>query len=386
MTNTKTSLPVIIIGANISGLMLAQVLKKKGIPFAIYEKEPCLAKPAMGSSITLHQSWASIDKVFSDVHDLSAFIKHALAIQEDPYDMGMSIIDGNANTTLAEICLPKVDQDLAFESFLTEFPLQRAFRLNRYRLREALLRDIPVHWGHSYVASQDLEDFVQVTFANDVEVRGSVLVGADGALSSVCNDLLQGKLQDITDHHPGLFLVSTQWLSPEAYKAFRQVWIISRYCADATHQLSPSSNQDRRRLANSWADASLTGPLHSLVVDTPTDSPVFKINLPQRIPPAEALYQQKRRTVIGDAAHPMVPSRGAGGNQGVMDAVLLGDLIEKAYEGAMTMEQAVHSYLDDMVPRGKAMVQGSHQTNLENYESIDYAVQAIRRIQQLMNA
>jgi len=39
ITTTTTELPIIIVGAGIFGMALAQSLKKEGIPFEIYERD-----------------------------------------------------------------------------------------------------------------------------------------------------------------------------------------------------------------------------------------------------------------------------------------------------------------------------------------------------------
>ena len=53
---TTTKLPIIIVGAGIVGLALAQSLKKEGIPFEIYERDPHLHARASGWGISI--DWA----------------------------------------------------------------------------------------------------------------------------------------------------------------------------------------------------------------------------------------------------------------------------------------------------------------------------------------
>lgn len=47
-------LPIIIAGAGIVGLALAQALKKEGIPFQIYERDPDLQARHVGRGISVH--------------------------------------------------------------------------------------------------------------------------------------------------------------------------------------------------------------------------------------------------------------------------------------------------------------------------------------------
>lgn len=49
-------LPVLIIGAGINGLVLAQYLKTKGVPFQIFERDSAIDARSGGWGLTLH--WA----------------------------------------------------------------------------------------------------------------------------------------------------------------------------------------------------------------------------------------------------------------------------------------------------------------------------------------
>jgi 2-polyprenyl-6-methoxyphenol hydroxylase-like FAD-dependent oxidoreductase len=50
------TLPVLIIGAGISGLLLAQHLRKNGIPFRVFERDTDLTTRGVGWGLTLHWS------------------------------------------------------------------------------------------------------------------------------------------------------------------------------------------------------------------------------------------------------------------------------------------------------------------------------------------
>ena len=57
---TMSDLPVLIIGAGVSGLLLAQHLKKQGIPFRIFERDTSLVTRGVGWGLTLHWSLAAL--------------------------------------------------------------------------------------------------------------------------------------------------------------------------------------------------------------------------------------------------------------------------------------------------------------------------------------
>lgn len=56
MEPTNTQQPIIIVGAGIVGLTLAQALKKEGIPFRLFERDENLDHRSAGWGITIH--WA----------------------------------------------------------------------------------------------------------------------------------------------------------------------------------------------------------------------------------------------------------------------------------------------------------------------------------------
>lgn len=54
------SLPVLIIGAGISGLILAQQLRKSGVPFQVFERDTDFSTRGVGWGLTLHWSLPSL--------------------------------------------------------------------------------------------------------------------------------------------------------------------------------------------------------------------------------------------------------------------------------------------------------------------------------------
>jgi 2-polyprenyl-6-methoxyphenol hydroxylase-like FAD-dependent oxidoreductase len=54
-------LPIIIVGAGIVGLSLAQALKKEGIPFQVYERDKHLDARSAGWGISIHWALPAIE-------------------------------------------------------------------------------------------------------------------------------------------------------------------------------------------------------------------------------------------------------------------------------------------------------------------------------------
>lgn len=56
-TATPTPAPILIVGAGVSGLLLAQFLRREGVPFAIFDREEADVKTrGVGWGLTLHWS------------------------------------------------------------------------------------------------------------------------------------------------------------------------------------------------------------------------------------------------------------------------------------------------------------------------------------------
>ena len=49
-------LPVLIVGAGVSGLLLAQALRRRGVPFRIFERDTDFSTRGIGWGLTLHWS------------------------------------------------------------------------------------------------------------------------------------------------------------------------------------------------------------------------------------------------------------------------------------------------------------------------------------------
>jgi 2-polyprenyl-6-methoxyphenol hydroxylase-like FAD-dependent oxidoreductase len=62
-TPTTPDLPIIIIGAGISGLLLAQQLRKSNIPFEVFERDSDFLTRGVGWGLTLHWSLPALQEL-----------------------------------------------------------------------------------------------------------------------------------------------------------------------------------------------------------------------------------------------------------------------------------------------------------------------------------
>lgn len=63
---TKTTSPALIIGAGISGLLVAQYFRKAGIPYRIFERDYDFATRGIGWGLTLQWSLPALKSILAD--------------------------------------------------------------------------------------------------------------------------------------------------------------------------------------------------------------------------------------------------------------------------------------------------------------------------------
>lgn len=163
-----SSEPILIVGAGLGGLALAQTLRRHSIPFRIFERDAQHGAREQGWAISLH-SWlmADICKAMRDdeagLHAIAPTALLGLPSQGVIY----SLADGSRKE------LFKFGEG-------TEQPF---VRVERAKFRDWLLQDIPVEWGKRFTQYEEHADGVTVRFEDGTEARGRGLVGADGVSS-----------------------------------------------------------------------------------------------------------------------------------------------------------------------------------------------------------
>ncbi|KAI9309359.1 hypothetical protein BJ944DRAFT_258684 [Cunninghamella echinulata] len=445
--------PIIIIGSGLSGLVLAHALKKYQIPYMIYEKDQGIHSRKQESSLTLHQSWYQLSKIFSS-GSLLSLIETANVNPEETNNLSMVIVDGSTNTILESLETngPKHQHQKNLESIST-VPMV-AHRLNHHRLRQWLIQGLDIQWGYEFdhvVQQQQNKDNVQVHFKNGHVAQGKLVIGADGTRSKVCQELVGGSdaFNQITTHHPAYMLTCKRWLTENQYNEIRQIvklhgfifgypvanqnnndngdgdeikypeyplnllfvvlndvnreispeapyqvcWMISKYEQDMNTLTKADrylTDHDRLQLAKSWVEGRFQDPFQSLVLDTPDDAIVSKINLWERLVPIDHLSKQSSVTLIGDACHSMVPSQGAGGNQGIVDAVTLADQLKNVYHPSVdypstSLAEALSNYHQDTYSRTTPIVESSSILYTNSFKSPEFFVQQIKKIKQMIS-
>ncbi|KAI8079915.1 uncharacterized protein BX664DRAFT_341808 [Halteromyces radiatus] len=425
-TQSTSEHPVLIMGAGLSGLTLAQTLKRQGIPYKVFDRDISRdGRANQGWSIMLRICLPYLLEAF-DADFLKTLAAEASVNPLDPESAQFAYVDGITNKRLV-FYDPKNYRSISSSDAL-EFNM---YRVNRKRFRQWLMKGIDVTWNKRMTSYNITHDGVIVTFADGSIEKGSFLVGADGVQSAVCQHMLlnydhqRGNSDDtfnkVTKINPTRLLATTRWITeeerdtiqylseshfaafgqlgrdtdhPEGLRAFvslndirhqtekkyELLLVLSRY---DDHHVIPRLKDPKERLEQfkAWAKDGLGGALQKIFLDTPDDSEVVDVAIRERAPQPDSLAQhQGRVTLIGDAAHTMTMFKGEGGNQAIIDAVKLGQLLGKVRDGDISLEQAIDQYHEEMIPRCTKAVDESNEACYLAHKAPDVAIANLKAL------
>ena len=384
MADQVPSQKVLVIGAGIVGLLIAQGLKKEGIPCTVYEYEPS-ASHYRPREWGMSMQWGlPLLKHCFTPERYNQINTAAVDPYYEPEDPGrMPTFNGATGEHMKDI------------------PLLRMYRVSRRRFRTFCVEGIDVQYGKSLKEIIYYADGKTVTanFEDGTSASGTLLIGADGTHSKtrhlifnndpaadalpvpynainphVCyNDAPKAK--HVRSNHPIMYHAihpSGYWLfvavqdvpdpsDPSTWTfQLQTTWKKGTKCDPCT---SPSANGDDEAvdsLEKHYARAETMGePFQSANLWIP-EGTKLSINKMAYWVPIPWDSRGGRVIVAGDAAHPMTCQRGQGLNHGIADAANLTQLLAQVKAGRKSsQEAAVHEYIDELVPRAGEEVKGS---------------------------
>jgi hypothetical protein len=166
-----TQLPVIIIGAGVIGLTLAQACQKKNIPFRIFDRDDA-------ASLSQHRT---AGKGLTEGWPMSV-LKDAL-----PDDLVLRLSECYATRGAESFG----EEDRCDNFFLNtgeskEITLKsKRIRLSREKFRTLLLTGMEVQCSKTLTEISVADDSVKATFSDGTSETGTILIGCDGVDSTV---------------------------------------------------------------------------------------------------------------------------------------------------------------------------------------------------------
>jgi 2-polyprenyl-6-methoxyphenol hydroxylase-like FAD-dependent oxidoreductase len=309
--NEVNESPVLIVGAGIGGVALVRALARVGIPCRVYERAPALREVGSGLGVTPNAVRA---------------LEH-LGLGEQVREIGAPFeaaeFSNDAGRTLGRTRIRDIDPEAA----------GRTFVMHRAELHRALLDGVPdgiVHPDAECVGFADDGAGVTLRQRDGAEVRGRALVGADG-LHSVVRRQLHGQrptrysgqtcyrgIAAMPPPHPGV-LREVQGRGLRCgicpLDDARVYWWAA---VNAPEGESDDPAGRRERVLETFAGWPFGFP--EMVRRTPADA-ILRNDLVDRGP--NARWGRGRVTLLGDAAHPMLPNLGQGACTAIEDAVVL---------------------------------------------------------------
>ena len=168
-------LPIAIIGAGLTGLLLAQGLEKRNLPFSIYEAET-VADYSRSREWGMSIQWAlsMLPDLLPD--EIMAGLKAACCDPYfDPPNNGcyMPVYNGETGEHIKDV------------------PLVKYLRVSRSKMRKLLTSGLNVQYGKAFRSADFTKDTssVLITFEDGTSATVRLLVAADGANSAVRRSL-----------------------------------------------------------------------------------------------------------------------------------------------------------------------------------------------------
>ena len=342
--------PILIVGAGIGGLSAALALHRAGRTVEVYERADEIKETGAGLTLTETGSLAlealglkQETLALSDDAAVTAFIHY----QTGEVFHTTSPPEGDAAKRMATRVVHRSD-------------------LHALLLETAVAAGIPLVTSSRLVEIDQDADRVHARFANGNTASGAALVGADG-LRSVSRALLCGDappnrtgkvawrslvpielVADLTGGH-----ASAVHFGPKATfvrytvrhgAVLNCVAIVETDIMAEDSWSTPSTNAELKAQFAGW-DAGLL----ALIDRIPTGA-LYKWPLFDRDPISKWTFG--RVTLLGDAAHPMLPFLGIGASMAIEDAVVLG----RAVAESATLEEGLARYEQARVDRAAEVI------------------------------
>lgn len=387
-TSITSADDILIIGAGMSGLLLAQGLKHRNIPFQVFERDEALASRGhryriMDGGLNAFEKTLSprMWTLFQETHagriepPALAVLDAATGQQTDTWRFG-----------------------------------DRSVNVDRPWVRELLLNGIEdrVHFGKGFqryeLLSDSGKDGVRVHFADESSATGRILIAADGVSSKVRRQMFPDvKLVDteryciwgrtpLTDdfrskfgHEEVLkahFAIALDKKNPNQTMLFAPIewphdgklsavegcklsdqesyvfWVVS-FPPEAS--VSLSTQQERQaytlKLSADWDSC------FRVLLEMQSQSAVTPIH--SNKPDVSLWPTDTRITFAGDSIHAMAPSGGSGGETAAVDVGQLCDALSDSWSGQWNSEELkarLEKYESEMRGRAKKAIEHSFQS------------------------
>jgi 2-polyprenyl-6-methoxyphenol hydroxylase-like FAD-dependent oxidoreductase len=371
---------ILIIGAGLGGLALAQGLVKEGFDVTVFERDKSPTSRPQGHRIFIRSMGMQAMAALLTPEKMSRLSAAKVT------DVGGGFTCANEK----------------MEPFFSVQGQETGAQFLRSELRRFLQEGISIEWNKRLVMFEDNGDQVIAHFEDGSSVNGNILVGCDGGASSV-RKLLPfvykeglGSIPKVIDSNQAVLGAqidrTSEWemllpLNKEGFVRFLGinsndigvcfserpdrtptiVWAFSEQIKDrnASWYQFDQGLECRKRILDHCKELMNSEPWHENLKKLVNDTPAESIMAPWLIqtthfPDSEnfPMVPTGRVTLVGDSAHAMSNARGLGGNNVLEDARLLSSLLS-ASPHPIDWPKLIGQYEREMFARAKIAVQES---------------------------
>lgn len=383
-TSTSTRKPILISGAGVASLLLAQSLLRASVPFLIFEQDQSISFRAQGYRLRL--SAEGLDAIETALGP-EKFQKFWDTCSKTGGG-GFSALDAKTGSKLPD---PegKDDEDRGKPAEKTEAPKfakealtsrdGKIIGISRGDMRKLFLAGCEpfIQWSHRVTSYELTPSGVHAVFADGSKsVEGEVLIAGDGIHSKVARQVSQGKLKVYDTGARGIHGQAPT----TAFKGLGEgVWRVTDDSNPAGRVFVITNvrpgDMDDPNVQFGWTMGGVPGTINApndnyALIGAPAADIAKKLtadwhprlrSLFEEMNVSEAAFwkitcstptgvpewtNEPRVTVIGDAAHSMTPAGGIGANTAVRDSALLGRLL--AAEGSGLPNGVTAAYEKEM--------------------------------------
>ena len=331
---SASPLRVAVVGGGLGGVTAAVALAKRGLDVRLYEQAPALTE--VGAGVAIQPNGIRVLK--------------ALGLGDGIARFGARWVDPQFRrpdgTYAAAMWPPEIAGTIEFYGF------------HRADLLSLFVEQLPasvVHTGHKCVGFEQGEDEATLTFANGARAKADVVVAADGIHSTLQQFVVAPSAPVFSGSvaYRGLIPAASiawpkgamrNWLGVGKHflvfpvRAGELLNYVGFVKTDEAMKESWSAAAGPAALAQAFAGWDpLVGAIIAQV------STMFCSGLYDREPLAS--WTRARLTLLGDAAHPMLPHSGQGANQAIEDGVALAAVLARADRASVPRALLVYEKL-----------------------------------------